>query len=106
MEIETPRARSVAAIRVWYRFCNPLCIRLMFEKRPIQAAGRVLASDSVSIGTDREEHRFAVSFFPSTRATRQLRFPSSRGWVEREGETDLLSPGFTSHHLEQHGDPL
>lgn len=35
---------------------NPLCIRLMFEKRPIQQTD-VFVSDLVSIGTDRERGR-------------------------------------------------
>lgn len=33
---------------------NPLCIRLMFEKRPIQRTTDDFVSDLVSIGTERE----------------------------------------------------
>lgn len=76
---------------------NPLCIRLMFEKRPIQQTD-VFVSDLVSIGTDREgeRERFCVSSFfllprtSTTRATRQLVSSDFEGGSS-EGERDLLS---------------
>lgn len=48
---------------------NPLCIRLMFEKRPIQRTTDDFVSDLVSIGTERERGgRFCVciAFFSSS----------------------------------------
>lgn len=59
-------------------FLQPIVHSFNVWKAANSGSRRVLTSDSVSIGTDREEHHLAV-FFPSTRATRQLHFPPGVG---------------------------